>query len=75
MENQNQQNSYHIHNGIDQPNIDPQDLLGFRIDNVATATTAPTDSARNGTIRFQQDGVNYVMWVRISNLWKKATLS
>lgn len=65
---------YHTHNTIDSPNIDRSNL-NFRIDTVAAAGTEPTDAPPNGTMRFLQDGVNYVMWVRINNSWKKATLS
>lgn len=60
---------YHTHMGVDSPQIDPANLLGFPTISVTTATTAPTDSPANGTIRFYYDGTNYIQWTRINNTW------
>ena len=70
---------FHVHNGIDSPNIDPRNLMGFRVDKVALATIAPSDSPPDGTIRFLYDAVtptaNYITWIRINKTWKKSALS
>jgi hypothetical protein len=60
----------HQHNGLNGFKINPKDLLGFPTIQVSNATTAPTDTPINGTIRFLYDGTNYVEWVMINGNWQ-----
>lgn len=61
---------FHVHTGVDSPQIDPINLLGFPTISTTSATTAPTDAPINGTIRFYYDGTYYIQWVRINNTWE-----
>lgn len=56
----------HHHTGIDSSQLNPADFLGFPI-----VGGIPVDPAINGTIRFYWDDVNYYMYVRINNDWKR----
>lgn len=62
----------HSHNGMDVQQINPENLLGFRIDTVANASIAPTDTSQNGKVRFLVDkngGVaHWYLWVRLPNV-------
>ncbi len=78
MENQSTQQSTiytHRHLGTDSQQIELQSIKGWDFRIVTSATTTPSDTPPNGSIRFLSDGTNYVMWVRIGGLWKKTTLS
>lgn len=60
----------HIHAGPDAPQLDPKDFLGFPI-----MTAAPTDNAREGTIRLALIAGTYYIYARINQTWKRATLT
>lgn len=58
---------FHLHNGWDNPQLDPKvALLGFPVNQVATASVAPTDQPPSGTFRFQVDGSSYYLWAYLS---------
>lgn len=56
---------FHQHNGVDSPQIDPKNLLGFPI-----TTTVPTNAAQNGVIQLYYSGSTYKIYARINNTWQ-----
>lgn len=65
----------HSHNGVDSGRIDPTNLLGFPIFLVASASTSPTDTPIDGTIRFLYDASSgYVLWSRVNKTWVAISL-
>ena len=82
-------NANHAHNGYDVNQIDPSvGLTGFPVVQVSSATASPSDVPPNGTIRFQVDGTNYVLWAYLNyakptgsatgtlvGAWKSVTLT
>lgn len=72
---------YHVHNGVDTPNIDPRDLLGFPVYTFTTTTLRDTflnnNRASEGTIIFiyVTTGTVYQMQVRINKGWRAVTLT
>lgn len=67
--------SYHEHNGMDSPKLNPRYFLGFPQVSVSNAFTAPTDTPLDGTIRFLYDSSTYVQWVRLNGTWESSLLS
>ena len=60
----------HQHNGVDNLQIDPANLIGFPV-----VITVPVDNAGQGTLRLYFDGTNYRLYARINNQWKGVILS
>jgi len=64
---------YHRHDGIDNYQVDPKDLLGFPI-----LTSVPTFKAVEGTIRFvfiAGSPDTYFMYVMINKGWRGTQLT
>lgn len=60
----------HTHNGTDTPKLNTE-YMQFPVQ-----SSAPTDSAPNGTIRIHFDGSStYRIYIRVNNAWKYANLS
>jgi hypothetical protein len=55
--------NYHYHNGIDQPRINPVDLLGFPVQN-----TIPTYKSEQGTQVYVSNGIKY-LYAFIDRVW------
>ena len=75
---------YHQHNGYDNSRLDPRFFLGFPIQQVATASVAPTFQPEVGTFIFQTDTTPaYYLWAYLSyqsgstitNAWKGVALT
>lgn len=61
------ENPYHVHNGVDSPQLNPSNFLGWPVFQVTDATVAPTDTPQNGTFRFYVDTVpNYTLWAYLA---------
>ena len=70
----------HKHTGVDSPKINPADLMGFPVIQVANATIAPTDIPQNGVFRFYVDTTpRYRLWAYLiyNNIgaWKVISLT
>lgn len=63
-------NDQHNHDGLNSPQIDPSNLLGFRI-----TTTAPTHQAPEGTILLYSSGGTYRIYCRINKGWRYVNLT
>lgn len=61
---------FHIHNGVDSPQIDPAALLGFPTLTTTDANVAPTNTPTTGTFRFYFDGNEHVIWVMYGTVWQ-----
>ena len=64
----------HNHNKLNSLRIDPIDLFIFT-KQVTDATTAPTDTPLNGTVRVLYDATHWRIWIRVNKLWKYVVLS
>jgi len=63
----------HSHDGVDNLQVDPADLLGFPILQVSDATVEPTDTPITGTLRFQYDGTDFTEWIMNGTEWVELT--
>ena len=63
----------HLHNGVDSLRIAPS-LTRLPVARVTTASTAPTDTAEEGSVRVYQDGTNYYLWTRANKTWQGLSL-
>lgn len=61
---------YHQHTGIDAPNIDPANLLGFPV-----MPAAPTDMPLEGTVRLYNVSGTRKIYAFLSGVWYSATLT
>ena len=67
----------HTHNAINSFRINPIDLFVFT-QQVTDATTAPTDTPLNGTVRVLYDtatGGHWRIWVRVAKTWRYVVLT
>ncbi len=60
----------HKHTGLDSPQINPKDLLGFQI-----WTSTPTHVAREGTIILANISGTYKIYAYINGGWRSAVLT
>ena len=60
----------HQHNRYDAPQVESSDLLGFDVD-----TAVPTQKDEDGKLRVYTDGVNYYLYIRIKQGWRKVQLT
>lgn len=70
----------HEHTGVDSPQINPTNLMGFPVIQVADATVAPSDVPQNGTFRFYVDTTpRYRLWAYLiynnTGAWKVISLT
>lgn len=63
----------HLHNGVDSLKI-PSSLTRIPVARVTTASTSPTDTAEEGSIRIYYDGTNYYQWTRANKTWQGLSL-
>jgi len=62
---------YHLHNGTDAPQLDPNvALLGFPV-----RDATPTENAINGKIVLSDIGGVRQIWTRINNAWYSVTVT
>ena len=63
--------AYHTHNGLDSPQVDPTDLLGYPV-----RTTAPTHTGKQGEIIMVDDGATVRrIYVYLNGTWRYTNLT